>query len=80
MTIFGKSRDLKKKIPKTQAACIILRWNKCQKVQCIQMQERTYRFVEIYAIKKVTTSQKLDDVITLLVMQITASPYVSFCI
>ena len=29
MTIFGKSRDLKKKTPKTQAACIFFRWNKC---------------------------------------------------
>ena len=31
MTIFGKSRDLKTKTPKTQAACVFLQWNKCLK-------------------------------------------------
>ena len=30
--MFGKSRDLKTKTPKTEAACIFLRWNKCQRV------------------------------------------------
>ena len=80
MTIFGKSRDLKTKTPKTQAACIFLRWNKSQKVECIQMQKLTYGYVEMYFIEKVMTSQKLYDVITFLVMQITANPYVSFCI
>ena len=64
MTIFGKSRDLKTKTPKTQAACIFLRWNKCQKVEFIKMQKLTYGFVEIYVIEKVMTSQKLYDVIT----------------
>ena len=80
MTIFGKSRDLKTKTPKTQVACIFLGWNKSQKVECIQMQKLTYGFVEMYFIEKVMTSQKLYDVITFLVMQITANPYVSFCI
>ena len=28
MTIFGKSRDLKTKTPKIQAACVFLQWNK----------------------------------------------------
>ena len=64
MTLFGESRDLKTKTPKTQAACIFLRWNKCQKVEFIQMQKLTYRFVEIYVIEKVMTLQKLYDVIT----------------
>ena len=39
MTIFGKSRDLKTKFPKTQAACFFLQWNKCLKVECFQMQK-----------------------------------------
>ena len=59
MTIFGKSCDLKTKTPKTQAACIFLRWNKFQKVECIQMQKLTYGYVEMYFIEKVMTSQKL---------------------
>ena len=80
MTIFGKSRDLKTKTPKTQAACIFLRWNKSQKVECIQMQKLTYGYVEMYFIGKVMTSQKLYDAMTVLAMQITANPYVSFCI
>ena len=78
MTIFGKSRDLKTKTPKTQAACIFLGWNKSQKVECIQMQKLTYGYVEMYFIEKVMTSQKLYDVITFLVMQITANPYAVF--
>ena len=64
MTIFGKSRDLKTKTPKTQAACIFLRGNKCQKVEFIHMQKLTYGFVEIYVIEKLMTSQKLHDAIT----------------
>ena len=64
MTIFGKSRDLKTKNPKTEAPCIFLRWNKCQGLECIQMQKLTYGFVEIYVIEKVMTLQKLYDVIT----------------
>ena len=64
MTIFGKSRDLKTKTPKTQAACIFLRWNKSQKVECIQAQKLTYGYVEMYFTEKVMTSQKLYDVIT----------------
>ena len=31
MTIFGKSRDLKTKTPKTQAACVFLQWKKMPK-------------------------------------------------
>ena len=38
MTIFGKSRDLKTKTPKTQVASIFFPWNKCQRIECIQMQ------------------------------------------
>ena len=56
MTIFGKSRDLKTKTPKTQAACIFLQWNKCLKVECIQMQKLTYGFAVICITKKVMTS------------------------
>ena len=41
MTIFGKSRDLKTKTAKTQAASNFLRWNKCQRIECIQMQKLT---------------------------------------
>ena len=48
--IFGKSRDLKTKTPKTQAACIFLRWNKSQKVVCTQMQKLRYGYVEMYFI------------------------------
>ena len=59
MPIFGKSRDLETKTPKTQAASVFLRWNKCQKVQFIQMQKLTHGFVEIYVIEKFMTSQKL---------------------
>ena len=44
------------------------------------MQKLTYAYVEMYFIEKVMTLQKLYDVITFLVMQITANPYVSFCI
>ena len=29
MTIFGTSRDLKTKTPKTQTAWVFLQWNKC---------------------------------------------------
>ena len=47
MAVFGRSRDLKTKPPKTQAACNFLRWNKCQRVECIQMQKLTYGFVVI---------------------------------
>ena len=64
MTIFSKSPDLKTKSPKTQAACIFLRWNKSQKVECIQMQKLTYGYVEMYFTEKVMMSQKLYDVIT----------------
>ena len=55
MTIFGKSRDLKTKTPKTQAACVFLQWNKCLKVECIQMQKLTYGFAVICITKKVMT-------------------------
>ena len=56
MTIFGKSRDLKTKTPKTQAACVFLQRNKCLKVECIQMQKLTYGFAVICITKKVMTS------------------------
>ena len=57
MTIFGKSRDLKTKTPKTQSACIFLRGNKSQRVECIQMQKLTNGFVEIHVVEeKVMTS------------------------
>ena len=56
MTIFGKSRDLKTKTPKTQAACVFLQWNNYLKVECIQMQKRTYGFAVICNTKKVMTS------------------------
>ena len=56
MTIFGKSRDLKTKTPKTQAACVFLQWNKCLKAECIQMQKLTYGFAVICITKKVMTS------------------------
>ena len=56
MTIFGKSRDLKTKTPKTQAACVFLQWNKCLKVECIQMQKLTYGFAMICITRKVMTS------------------------
>ena len=52
MTTFGKSRDLKTKTPKTQAACIFLRWENSQRVECIQMQKLTYGFIEMYVLKK----------------------------
>ena len=58
MTIFGTSRDLKTKTPKTQTAWVFLQWNKCLKVECIQMQKLTYRFALIY--------QKSNDVIKFL--------------
>ena len=51
-----------------------------QKVECIQMQKLMYGYAEMYFIEKVMTSQILYYVITFLVMQITANPYVSFCI
>ena len=38
-SIFGRSRDLKRKTSKTQAACVFLQWNKCLNVECIQMQK-----------------------------------------
>ena len=78
MTIFGKSRDLKTKTPKTQTACIFLRWNKFQKVECIQMDKLTHGYIEMYFIEKVITSQKLYDVITFLIMQITANQTSAF--
>ena len=49
MTIFGKSRDLKTKTPKTQAAYIFLQWDKNQRVECIQVQKLTQGFGEICA-------------------------------
>ena len=52
MTIFGKSRDLKTKTPKTQSACVFLQWNKCLKVEYIQMQKLTYGFAVICITKK----------------------------
>ena len=56
MTIFGKSRDLKTKTPNTQAACFFLQWNKCLKVECIQMLKLTYEFAVICITKKVMAS------------------------
>ena len=56
MTIFGKSRDPKTKTSKTQAACVFLQWNKCLKVDCIQMQKLMYGFAVICITKKVMTS------------------------
>ena len=56
MTIFGKSRDLKTKTPKTQAAYIFLQWNERQGVEYIQIHKLTYGFVEIYVIEKVMTT------------------------
>ena len=56
MTTFGKSRDLKTKTPKTQAACVFLQWNKCLKVECIQIQKLTYGFAVICITKKVRKS------------------------
>ena len=55
MTIFGKTRDLKTKTPKTQAGCVFLQCSKCLKVECIQMQKLTYGFAVI-CITKVMTS------------------------
>lgn len=77
MTIFGKSRDLKTTTTKTQAAYTFSQRNKSERVECIQMHKLTYGFVEIYAIEKVMTSQKLYDVITFCVTQISTNPYVS---
>ena len=79
MAIFGKSHDLKTKTPKTQAACIFLRWNKCQREECIQRQKLTYGFVEIF-IEKAMTQQKLYDIINFKVTQITTNPPVRFSI
>ena len=56
MTIVGKSRDLKTKTSKTQVACVFLQWNKCLKVECIQMQKLTYGFAVICITEKVMTS------------------------
>ena len=56
MTIFGKSRDLKTKTSRTQAACVFLQWNKYLKVEWIQMQKLTCGFAVIYITKKVMTS------------------------
>ena len=53
MIIFGKSCDLKTKSPKTQACYIFLRWNKCQRIQCIQMEKLVYGFVVICITVKV---------------------------
>ena len=80
MTIFGKSRHLKTKTPKTQAACVFLQWNKCLKVECIQMQKLTYGFAVNCITKKVTTSYSFCDVITFSIKYISTYPYVSFCV
>ena len=56
MTIFGKSRDLKTKTPKTRAACVFRQWNKCLKVECIQMQKLKYGFAVICITKEIMTS------------------------
>ena len=64
LAIFGKSCDLKTKTPKTQAVSIFPWWNKCERIECIQMQKLTYGFVEIHVIEKAMMSHKLYDIIT----------------
>ena len=56
MTILGKARDMKTKTPKTLAASFFLRRNKCERVECIQVQNLTYGFDVICVALKVMTS------------------------
>ena len=65
MTIFGKSRDLKAKTPKTEAVGIFLRSNKYQREECIQMPKLKYAvFLNIPVTENIHDVTKLYDLIS----------------